>query len=164
MKSFKDSLDELENSEVFKEWSKNNPNCYLSFGFVMIKAEDLWRIGYYHPNNEQVTSFVIDESILVEPEDKSYKKPESEVKELNPDEIQISYAQALKLAEEVQKEKYSTEIPMKIVMIIQNHNELGNIWNVTYVTQTFKTLNIKIDAASGDIIKDQLIELFEFRK
>jgi len=164
MKSFKEALDELKNSEVFKNWSKDNSNCYLSFGFVMIKAEDLWRIGYYHPDNEQVTSFVIDEKILVEPEDKSFKKPESEVKELNPDEIKVEYSKALKLAEEIQKEKYSTEIPMKIVMIIQNHNELGNIWNVTYVTQNFKTLNIKIDANSGEIIKDQLIELFEFKK
>ena len=164
MKSFKEALDELKNSKIFKDWAKDNSKCYLSFGFVLIKGEDLWRIGYFHPDDEQVTSFVIDEEIKIEPEDESFKKPESEVKELNPDDIQVSYSQALKLAEELQQEKYKQEIPMKIVMIVQNHNELGNIWNITYVTQSFKTLNIKVDASSGDIVRDELIELFEIKK
>ena len=53
---------------------------------------------------------------------------------------------------------------MKIIMLIQNHNKLGNIWNITYVTESFKTLNIKIDAASGKIVRDELIELFQFKK
>lgn len=164
MKSFKDALDKLKSSDIFNRWHKDNKKCYLSYGFVIIKGDDVWRIGYFHPDNEQVTSFVIDEKIFIEPEDESFKKPDAKVKKLNPAEIKIAYDTALKTAENLQKEKYKSEIPLKIIMLIQNHNKLGNIWNITYVTESFKTLNIKIDAASGKIVRDELIELFQFKK
>jgi hypothetical protein len=164
MKSFKEALDELRNSNIFKRWYKDNKKCYLSYGFVIVKGDDLWRIGYFHPDNEKVTSFVIAENILIEPEEGSFKKPDSKVKELKPNEIKVRYAAALETAEKLQKEKYPQEIPLKIVLLVQNHNKLGNIWNITYVTQSFKTLNIKVDAVKGKIVRDELIELFEFKK
>ena len=163
MKQFNDSLKELNDSSVFKEWRKDNPKCYLSYGFIIVKGDDTWRIGYYHPDNQEVSSFLIAKEIIQEPTDEeAFQKPECDVKELKPKEIKTNCEDALKTAEKLQKEKSKQEIPLKIVVIVQNHNELGNIWNITYVTQNFKTLNIKVDAGSGDVLKDELIELFHF--
>ena len=164
MKTFKEALKKLEDSSVFKEWIKDNKKCYLSYGFVMIKGDEIWRIGYYNPENERVVSFVIDENISVEHEDESFKRPESEVKKLDASKIKISHEKALEKADSVHKEKYSAEIPLKIVVIVQDHAELGNIWNITYITQSFKTLNFKISASDCRSLKDEAIELFEFKK
>ena len=164
MESFKEALKQLEDSAVFKEWIKENKKCYLSYGFAMVRGDDIWRIGYYNPENQRVVSFVIDKDISMEHEDESFKKPESEVKRLETDKIKIEYDSALEKADALQKEKYSAEIPLKIIMIIQNHNELGQIWNISYITQSFKTLNIKINAENNEILKEEMIALFEFKK
>ena len=80
------------------------------------------------------------------------------IKSLNIEKVKIDYENALKTASELQKEKYKTEIPFKQITILQNIDE-GQVWNFTFITQAFKTLNIKIDAKTGEIVKDELINL-----
>ena len=50
----------------------------------------------------------------------------------------------------------------KTIAILQNI-ELGQLWNITLVTSSLKTINIKIDAKTGKTIKHELISLFQFR-
>ena len=51
-----------------------------------------------------------------------------------------------------------------IQKILQNLGEFGNIWNITYVTHSFKTLNIKINAENGKILHHSLDSLMDFVK
>lgn len=164
MKSFKESFETLEKSEVFRKWRKQNQKSYLSYGFVMLPEDGIWRIGYYHPDNNEVTSFVVSDEIAEEPNDEAFNKPDSTVRELKLENIKIPIETALNTAENLRKEKYKKEVPLKSVVIIQNHEELGNIWNITYISQSFKALNIKVDANAGNVLFDELIELFEWQK
>ena len=48
---------------------------------------------------------------------------------------------------------------MKEVVILQNL-DVGQVWNITYITKSFQTLNIKIDAETGDVLEDKLHQIF----
>ncbi|MBI2652931.1 hypothetical protein HYX00_05695, partial [Candidatus Woesearchaeota archaeon] len=46
----------------------------------------------------------------------------------------------------------------------QNMAALGNIWNITYITEAFNTLNMKIDASNGKVLEHNLSSIFSFKK
>ena len=49
---------------------------------------------------------------------------------------------------------------MKKIMILQSlPAPLGTVWNVTFVLQTFQTLNIKIDVQTGEVKEHKCISL-----
>ena len=52
----------------------------------------------------------------------------------------------------------------KTIVILQNLSEFGNIWNITYVTHSFKTLNMKINAENGKILHHDIVSLMDFVK
>ncbi|MBW3022928.1 hypothetical protein KY308_02405, partial [Candidatus Woesearchaeota archaeon] len=58
-------------------------------------------------------------------------------------------------------EKYKTHIPIKRIAILQ-HLPIGQVWNITYVTQSFNTLNIKINAETKEIVSDKLVSIVQF--
>ncbi|MBW2993746.1 hypothetical protein KY317_04190 [Candidatus Woesearchaeota archaeon] len=164
MKTFKESLGELKNSELFKNWKKKNPESFLSYGFAAIPKLEFWKIGFYHPDKDILTSFIVENEIEIEGEEKAFKKEQTKIKKLNTAKIKTNHKEILKTAEKLQKEKYRNENPKQIIMIIQNLAEQGTIWNITYVTETISTLNIKISAETGKILSHNLVRLFEFKK
>ena len=127
------------------------------------KNLDDWQLGYYDKKKDKVTTFVIKkDSIEVKPEEDVFKKEESEVKEVNLEQAKLNIDDVLKKAADFQKEKFSKEIPAKTILILQNLPGLGNLWNVTYVTKAFKTLNMKISSSTGKMLKHKLTPLMDF--
>ena len=159
---FKQALKKLYDSKVYKEWKTKS--CYLTYGFIMISEEvkQEWQIGCYDPKADRITAFTISDKVIKNPESEVFKK-NSEVFELEPSKIKLTLEKTLEKAEEVQKTKYAQHTPVKKVVILQKLS-IGQVWNITYITNTFKTLNIKIDAESGEVLKHDLIELFRFDK
>ena len=76
----------------------------------------------------------------------------------------ITMAPLEKIADKLKREKYKNETLTKKIIILQNLKEFGHIWNLTFLTSSFKTLNIKIDANSGKILKKKLASLITFTK
>jgi len=165
MLGFKEALKTLEKSKEFSAWKKKNPEAYLSYGFFSVEdKESDWKIGYYHKKRERMTSFNVGEKITIEPEDDILKKEAADdVEKLELDEINLDLAEAVTIANETQKEEFATENPMKIIAILQKI-EQGQVWNVTFLTQTFNTLNFKIKSDSGKIVEKKLQPLFQFDK
>ncbi|MEM4398098.1 MAG: hypothetical protein QW757_05765 [Candidatus Woesearchaeota archaeon] len=166
---FKQAYSILENSETFKKWQSDNliegNNFYLSHGFIMIdnQVKQDWQIGFCNSKNKNIVTFDIsDHKITINPETESLNN-EKEILKLDLNKIKIKIAEALKIAENLQKEKYKSHSPFKIIILLQNL-EIGQVWNITYVTNTFKTLNIKIDSETGNLISDELIDLFRIEK
>ncbi len=164
MKTFKECLDKLKNSELFKDWKKKNPESFLSYGFAVIQKQEYWKIGFYQPDKDKLTSFIVRDKVKVEGEEKAFKKEQAKIKELDTDKIKTNYQQILEIAEKLQKDKYRNENPKQIIIIIQNLAKQGTIWNITYVTETISTLNIKISSETGKILSHNLVRLFEFKK
>lgn len=159
---FLEALAKLKQSKEFKDWVIKNEDSYLSYGFLMpTQEEEEWQIGFYMPKIDKITTFVVSKNILINPETEVFKN-EDKVKELDIKK-NISYKDALDFASTIQKEKYSQHKPIKTIMILQNIN-IGQVWNITYITNAYKTLNIKLNSKTSAVISDELIEMFQFTK
>lgn len=163
MRLFKESLKILENSKEFKEWKKENPDTYLSYGFLMPSSSKDWKIGYYHKKENKITSFNVGEMITTEPESEIFKKDETEVNKIDLKKIEFDVDKALEIAKKFQEENYKNDVPNKTIIILQNL-KIGQIWNITYITLTLKSLNIKLDTEKGEVLEHKSTSLFEFKK
>ncbi len=157
------TIKKLEASKEFKEWRKEHKDNYLVHVFKLLdKAnENEWQIGYYNKKNDRITTFVTNGKISINPESEIFKDAEL-IMPLELEKVSLSYEQIAKAAEEFQEQKYQKEKPLKVIMILQ-HIKTGHVWNITYVTQTYKTLNMKIDSSTGEVQSHNLASIFEFK-
>ena len=100
---------------------------------------------------------------MASPESEVFKKEKTVVKRLDIKKVKKDFEDAVSIANKFQREKYSTEIPIKKIVVLQNI-DFGQIWNITFISKTFNTLNMKIDAGSGKVKKHELVSLFSMGK
>jgi len=160
----KSALKKLEQSKEFKELNKKNKDICFSYALIMLEDNKTmpWQLGFYHKSTDKMITFIVEDEIKVEKEEEIFKKPGMEVKPLDIEKAKVPYNEILKKAEEFKKNKYPKELVSKTIAILQNLKEYGNIWNITYVTLSFKTLNMKINAENGEIIDHNLQSLMDF--
>lgn len=161
----KAALKQLRQSHKFKEWFKNNNKTYFSYAFTMIENNEQadWQIGYYNKEKDKVTTFIVQKNILINPEEDIFKKSDMDVKEIDIDKVKLALNKILAKLDKFQKENYPRETILKKIIILQNFEKLGNIWNVTFITHGFSTLNIKVKADNGRVVEHNLAPLFEFQ-
>jgi len=160
----KKTIEKLEKSRTFMDWKKNNQDCYLSHVFVMPgDSKDEWQVGYYNKDRDKITSFMIGKNIQASHESDIFKKDRKIVERVDIEKVNIDFDDAVSIANDFQREKYSKETPIKKIIILQKL-EIGQVWNITYVSNTFNTLNIKIDAKTGKIKQHELTSLFSLGK
>lgn len=121
----------------------------------------IWQIGYYNPQSNLITVFVVDKDITRTPDAEVFKEQKKLVKPLEKKDVKVDEDEALLKAKEVFNEHYKTSTVFKEFMILQNLDEFGQVWNITFVTDQFKTVNVKIDAKSGDCTSHKIISLIE---
>jgi len=161
----KEIIETLRSHSEFKEWEKHNKECYLVHIFKMLDDlnEKVWQVGYYNKKNDKITTFFMDDNdIKIIPEEEVYKKEKKAIKKLDIKKVEVSMQDSLKKANELLKKKYKGESSLKTILILQNINE-GLVWNITFVTNSFKTLNVKVDANNGKIVKHEITSLMEFK-
>ena len=107
-----------------------------------------------------MASFGLQDSVEFKGFSEVFKHPDHTVAELDIETVNIEVDEALEVAQKLQEEKYPKSSPFKRIIILQNL-EQGQVWNITYVTQNFKTLNIKIDAGNGKIAEHKLLDLIQ---
>ena len=163
----KQALKRLKESKEFKDLSKKIKEIYFSYALIMIEDDKTapWQIGFYHKSTDKMITFVVDKNeIKIHEEEEIFKKPGMEVKKIDMEKVKIPYNELLKKAEDFRKNKYPKELVSKTIAILQNLKEYGNIWNITYVMQSFKTLNMKINADNGKILSQEIQSLMDFVK
>lgn len=156
-------MKKLGKSKTFQEWQENNKKCYLSHVFIMLGDKEDLQVGYYNKEKDKITSFIIDEKIEVSQESDVFKKDRKIVEKLDINKVKIDFEDALQIANKFQRENYSKEIPIKKIIVLQNL-EIGQVWNITYISNSFNTLNIKIDSETGKIKSHELVSLFKLGK
>jgi hypothetical protein len=157
-------LKRLEEHKDFKKWKEKNKESFLAHVFKLIDDanKDDWQVGYYN-KNDTITTFILNpEKIVIAETDNIFKKPDAKIMELDKEKIKIDITQALQTAEKIQATEYKQEAPFKIITILQKL-DLGQVYNVTYVTQSFKVLNLKIDSETGKVLKKSLKSIMEFK-
>ena len=161
------ALKKLEESQEFRKWYRKNKKTYLSYAFKIPQEmnPNEWQFGFYDGKKDRITTFVMSaDSIKIRPEEEIFKKEDIKVNEIQLDRVNLAFDRAIAKANEFQQKNFPKDKSIKTIAILQNINVLGNIWNITYVTEAFNTLNMKIDASNGKIIEHNLSSVFSFRK
>ena len=163
----KDSFKKLQESQDFRKWRQKNKNAYFSYAFKIPQEMGLndWQLGFYDEKKDKITTFVVEnENIKVRPEEEIFKKEETKVEGIQLNKVKLTFDNAIEKANEFQQKNFPKDKSVKTIAILQNMPRLGNIWNITYVTEAFNTLNMKIDASSGKILEHAISSVFSFRK
>lgn len=157
-------IKDLESSEEFKQWKKENYSSSLVHIFKMFDEanKDEWQVGYYN-KNDTITTFIVGKySISITPESEIFKAPETKIMKLSIEDAKIDIDEALEIAEKFQEKEYAREIPIKKIIILQKL-DIGQVYNVTFVTRAFNTLNIKVDSKTSEIKKHDLLSLMDLK-
>jgi len=161
MVTIKESLKVLSEDNSFKDWKKESPDSYLCHCLHMLTDEDAWHVGYYN-KDDTITTFIVESSgITVQEPEKIFKKPGDEIQPLIESDISITSAQALDLARELAKKEYPKEIISKDIVILQTLPEVGQVYNITFVTGAMNTINIKIDSKTGELKSHKIASLMD---
>ena len=163
----KPALKKLENSADFKKWKQSNKNTYFSYAFKIPQEmnSNEWQLGFYNEKNDKITTFVLnDGGIKIRPEEEIFKKEDTKVSEIQIDKVKLTFDNILGKADEFQQKNFPKDKSIKTIVILQNISQFGNIWNITYVTEAFNTLNMKINASNGKILEHNLSSILSFRK
>ncbi|MFH1409024.1 MAG: PepSY domain-containing protein [Nanoarchaeota archaeon] len=160
MKPLNDILTRLNNSTEYKEWHKQQKDCFMSHAFIMMddSGDGEWQIGYFH--DEKITSFTMSEHIKIEPSEEVFKEPDKKVLPIDVKDIKFSESQAIEEAKKLQEREYPGSRPQRVILILQNLNNTL-VWNISFITGTFDTLNVHISATSGRVIKHKLLSIID---
>lgn len=157
-------IDYLEESDKFKEWMSANPGYELAHLFKMLDApnQDMWQLGYYSAEHNKIVTFMVhvDTIEITKPED-IFKEPDKSLKFLDRDKIKLNLEEALIKANDFKKDHYQGQPVIKTIIILQNI-DAGQVYNITMITDSFKTLNIKVSSEDGAVISHQLNSLMDF--
>jgi len=160
---FHKAIHTLTTSLSFKDWHEKHPKTFLAHGFLMLDEanKNTWQIGFYDEEHQRMTTFLVTGTKVEHTDEQEILQGSAPIQELKPSEVTLESSKALEIANNCIKENYKGEIILKNFFIIQ-HNEGETIYNITYFTQAFKTINIKISAKNGAILKHNIQALAEF--
>jgi len=156
----KDTINKLESSKEFKSWITKNKNSYLVHIFRMFDVDE-FQIGYYN-KDDTITTFIVNDKVETIPKTKIFKPGKEKVPKLEIGKVKIDFEKAFGLANEIQKKDFAVHVPIKKIAILQKL-KLGQVYNITFLTQTFKMLNLKINSSDGKVVKKELVPIIEFK-
>lgn len=159
-----EALEKLEKNQLYSDYIRKNRHAFLAHVFVLLDEanKDIVQIGYYNEDTDKIVTFVVGKGkVSMTPEAEVFKEQKEQIRKLDIKKVGVSLDEALSIADELQKKKYKEEIPVKKIVILQ-HLPLGQVWNITYVTATFKTLNIKVNSSTGKVVEDKIVSLVSF--
>lgn len=162
-----DIIEKLEENSEFKKWREENQDAYLAHAFMMMDTanENIWQIGYYHPKSDTVTTFILEgDDIKISPETNIFKKPGAKVEPLDISKVKIGTIQAVETGEGIMEKEYPKAVPMKMFFIIQNIEEQGPVFNMTFITHDFKAINIRISSETGDVLSHKIESIIDIKK
>ncbi|MGM5488028.1 MAG: hypothetical protein ACQESG_03710 [Nanobdellota archaeon] len=160
-------VERIKESDAFKNW--NSDGYYLAHFFKMMDEAnaDSWQVGYFNPETENMVTFIIEGNDVSLVEDAEvFKKPDTTINEMDLDAIKVGWQASLDKAHEHLKENYGQETLIKTFFILQNL-PMGVVYNITFLTKSFNTINLKISATSGEILqqsKESLMDMARFEK
>jgi len=159
----KDLIERVHSSNEFELWEKDHLGFYLAHVFVMQDEANAgtYQIGYYNSEKDKMVTFIVTPDRIDITQEQDVMKAKQTIAELDVEKVKINIEDAIKKGKECREEHYKNEIVMKSFFIIQ---ELDGepVFNITYLTPSFKTINIKIHANDGKVVKHTIGVIAEF--
>lgn len=159
-----DVIEKIEHSNEFKTWKKSHATAFLAHAFVMLDEpnKNMWQIGYFDKAKNTMSTFILNVEEIKTVPDQEIIKAEQKILELKPSEVKIPLAEALETAQKTKNQHYPREQTLKTFFIIQNLEAHGTVFNITYFTASFKTINIKISTTNGKVVHNSIQALATF--
>lgn len=165
VEEFSKIIEELNNSEVFKKFEKENKGYCLAHGFIQLKEDftqkSIWQIGYYSKDKDNLAVFEVNPTKFVDFED-AFKK-EGEIPELKNINAFLKTNDIIEKLKKHLKDKYSNQLPNSFILILQVINDVP-LYNITTITSSFNMINTRFDAKSGEIISDKISSVLDLKK
>jgi len=164
---FKQIFKKLKESNEFKQINKKNKDIFFSYALKMIEEnkEHPWQFGFYNESTGKIFMFIVNNgNIETNEEEEVFKKPETKVNPIDLEKVKVSFKELLTKTESFRKKKYSNELVNKTIVILQNLDKYGIVWNLTFLTHSFSTLNMKVNAENGKIETHNIDSLLSFDK
>ncbi|MEM4263733.1 MAG: hypothetical protein QW666_02445 [Candidatus Woesearchaeota archaeon] len=160
---FENIIQKLESMKEFKEWKDKHKHYYLAHAFVMLDEPNkgIWQIGYYDNKTNKVATAILEGEKVSFVPDQEILQATQQITELKPEDVKLTVEKALEVANACIKENYPKELLLKSFFIIQHLPE-GTVFNITFLTQSFSTINIKISTIDGKILKHSMERLANF--
>ena len=126
--------------------------------------EPHWQFGFFCDETQKITSFVVNEQAVSENNaDDAMKEPDAAVLTLDMAQIQISETEAYATALTLAQIEYKGAVPQVKIFLLQHDTQLGHVWNITFVTQDYQVLNIKIAAQTGVVLTHNAHSLLDMQ-
>jgi hypothetical protein len=156
MNNLKELYNKVVKSSAFDKFG------YLSHFFVLAngKLEPMgdWQVGFYDKKTKEVESFIASSEVKAAEKSKPLGNEAKDVEKLSLSKIKIGFDEAVSIAKKLHTEKYSSQPPKNAFIIVQSLEGIPT-WNITMITITYSTINIKINAETGEIYKHDISSL-----
>ncbi len=160
----KEAVEKVEKDTEFKRWHKKNSKSYLAHVFKIVDEVNgnIWQVGYYNEDGTVTTFLLEGEDLKMLDAEEIFQKEKKKVHRLDLTKVKFDIDEALEIAKKFQEENVKGNDAAKIMLILQN--VAGHIiYNITYITLAFNTLNMKIDAANKKVISHELTPMLQFQ-
>lgn len=148
-------IEAVEKSSLFKEWKKQHPQAYLVHLFSM---GGQIQIGYYDKKADAITTFIIGREITQTIDTEIFRQHKV-IPALSRKDVHISLEKAKEIASTCIVKYHDT--PAKEILVLQTI-ENKPVYNITFITAAFKMLNVKINAKTGEILKEDMQSLMQW--
>ena len=139
-------------SEDYKFWLVENPAGFLAHVFVMTEIKDEYQVGYY--DGTMMKTFLVSKTTVQGLPVDEILQTEHGVLPLAVEEATVAFEEAERLAREQLVLHYPRELALKTFFIVQTLPQpFGTVFNITFFCQSMRTVNIKMSAKDGTIIK-----------
>lgn len=148
------AIEKVKSSDTYSGW--DHSGYHLAHVFFMTGKPA--QVGFFNEKEGSMVTFDADSKANMN-ESKELLTVGGKVEELEIDKLRVKKEEAIEKVKELLDKEYPKE-SLKQEMIILQQLERP-IYNITYFTSSFKTLNIKIDGVSGDIISHDIKPLID---
>jgi len=161
---FVDMINVIEGSDEFKEFIKKDPSYYLVHVFRIIDndAPSNWQIGYYSKDTDKIVVFEHNNGLVMMHSPEDALKKEEYIQRLDARDLSLSHDNIIDIINEFYRANYKYDLLSKAIYLLQNLPEHGQVWNVTIITHNYSVINIKVDAATGTVLKHEKHNLMEW--
>lgn len=138
---------------------------YLAHVFFMDDGRDEYQIGFVDPNTHEVIVFVVSDSgVSKNPPAEAFKEPDKEILPLLYSDVTYSFSDAIADSISLLEDKYPNHPKKQVIVLLQTLSDVGQVFNITVVTETFYMLNVKIDASNGDVVSEKFDHLMSLKQ
>ncbi len=163
-----DLIRHVQEDRAVTDFLFSDESAYLSHVFKMFDDanKDEWQLGYYSSSGNQVHVFLYDErlgTVIKNPGEEAFKEPDAVVPALELESLKVDDDEAMRAAEAEAKKRFG-EGPGTRILLLQQIPGMGTVYNFTFLTPSFKSVNIKLDAGDGKVLSANRFSLFDMGK